>query len=137
MGEPVTGSIVFHFGKPIAANALYAGVFSTGGGKGDENAWETSIFKMIKKPALLCTARTFNDGESFQFSLPVHKEIIEYCKGQLNPPPYDNQIERLKWDIIYRNPRKWLVEATLKTDKSSISNTVGFKIGTGSSGKKS
>ena len=68
---------------------------------------------------------------------PRHKEIIEYCKGQLNPPPYDNQIERLKWDIIYRNPRKWLVEATLKTDKSSISNTVGFKIGTGSSGKKS
>ena len=123
-GESITGAIILHLKDDIRAKSLDAGLYDD-----DENdSGGTYINSVRKNSTVISPARIFKDGETFPFTLQMDKKMLDYLHGQSNPPPLDNQVERLKYDIIYRVPRSWFVEARLSAGTSGISQIEKIRI---------
>ena len=42
-------------------------------------------------------------------------KMLKYCEEIAHPPQYENQMERMKFDIKHPNPVVWVVVARLET----------------------
>ena len=121
LGEPITGTILLNLDKAKAAKDLKASLH----GIQRANKSSTVIYQY---DFVVAPGQTFTPGESFRFSIPIPMEATKYYVEIARSPSYDNQFERMKFDITRATPPRWYVGASLNTGFWGISQSAEVSI---------